>query len=352
MDKKNTYIVIFLADIAESPKSTAKAELSRTVSKYIDDGLLTAIEAYSEFYPPLNNIKKKYGDSDTRRTWRSKENVDAAFVMCYCKDLSQYYIHLEDDMISSPSFFPKLENFIETQSVKPWLMIDAAIKCSKAKVFPTEHVENFASYIYVLYDESPIDWLMNGWRKLKGHGEIRSPSASLFQHIGDQSSLAEKGFSENLQREPFFDQYDQKYRGRNPPASVISSMSSNEGKPQDAYEKGIGYFWAINPRKDDYVLIKFNAPTVVRKVFIDTGSYHSRQDVLRSGDLEASFESTAGEVKPSNISNHCGEFKFLGAFNKGKVESSVGESRSVICLRITVLQNQREWLYIREIDVW
>ena len=272
--------------------------------------------------------------------------------MCYCKDISQYYIHLEDDMISSPSFFPKLENFIETQSVKPWLMIDAAIKCSKAKVFPTEHVENFASYIYVLYDESPIDWLMNGWRKLKGHGELHSPSASLFQHIGDQSSLNENGLSGKLQREPFFDQYDQKYRGRNPPASVTSSMSSYEGKPQDAYEKGSGYFWAINPRKDDYVLIKFNAPTVVKKVFIDTGSSHAWQDVLRSGDLEASFESTAGEVKPSNISNQCGEFKFLGAFNEGKVESNVGDSRSVICLRITVLQNQGEWLYIREIDVW
>ena len=352
MDKKNTYIVIFLADIEESPKSTAKAELSRMFRKYIDGGLLTVIEAYPEFYPTLNNIKKKYGDSDSRRTWRSKENVDATFVMCYCKDLSQYYIHLEDDMISSPSFFPKLQNFIVTQSVQPWLMIDAAIKCSKAKVFPSEHVENFASYIYVLFDEMPIDWLMNGWRNLKGHGKIRSPPASLFQHIGDQSSLEEKGLSGKLQREPFFDQYDQKYRGRNPPASVSSSMSSNQGKPQDAYEKGSGYFWANNVRKDDYVLIKFNTPTVVRKVFIDTGSYHARHDVLRSGDLEASFESTAGEVKPFNTSIQCGEFKSLGAFNKGKVESSVDESRRVICLRITVLKDQREWLYIREIDVW
>ena len=354
VDKKDISIVVFLADIDESPKSTAKAELTQNVRKYIDEGLLTVIEAYPEFYPPLNNIKEKYGDSDSRRTWRSKENVDATFVMCYCKDLSQYYIHLEDDVISSPSFFPKLQGFIKAQSVKPWLMLDLTIQGSKAKAYQSNNLANIASYFYLMFDEMPIDWLMDYWRKIKDEheGSPRLPPASLFQHIGDQSSLKEKGLSGREQREPFFDQYDQKYRGRNPPASVTSSMSSNQGKPQDAYEKGSGYFWANSPRKDDFVLIKFNAPTVVRKVFIDTGSYHAWHDVLRSGDLEASFESTAWEVKPFNTSNQCGEFKSLGAFNKGKVESSVEESRRVTCLRITVLQDQMEWLYIREIDVW
>lgn len=133
VDKKDISIVVFLADSNESPKSTAKAELTQNFRKYIDEGLLTVIEAYPEFYPPLNNIKEKYGDSDSRRKWRSKENLDATFVMCYCKDLSQYYIHLEDDVISSPSFFPKLQGFIKTQSVKPWLMLDLTIQGSKQK---------------------------------------------------------------------------------------------------------------------------------------------------------------------------------------------------------------------------
>ena len=61
---------------------------------------------YKDYYPSLNNMKKRFGDSDDRRFWRSKQNVYNPSVMCYCKDLSQYYIHLEDNVTSSPSFFP------------------------------------------------------------------------------------------------------------------------------------------------------------------------------------------------------------------------------------------------------
>ena len=349
VDKKDISIVVFLADINESPKSTAKAELTQTFRKYIDEGLLTVIEAYPEFYPPLNNIKEKYGDSDSRRTWRSKENVDATFVMCYCKDLSQYYIHLEDDVISSPSFFPKLQGFIKTQSVKPWLLLDLTIQGSKAKAYQSNDLANIASYFYLMFDEMPIDWLMDYWRKIKdeNQGSLRLPPASLFQHIGDQSSLKEKGLSGREQKEPFFDQYDQKYRGRNPPAIVTSSMSSNRGKPRDAYEKGSGYFLASHQTKGNYVLIKFNAPIAVRKVFVDTGSYEASDSLLHYGVLQASFVSTKGEA------NTCQRFKTLTEFRGGKADISLNQSSGrVKCLKILVKQNYSEDIYLREIDVW
>ena len=107
-DKNCAFVVIFLADIEESPKSRTKKETLRMFEKYINRGLLIVIEAISDLYPALENIKLKYGKTDSGRTWRSKENVDAAFVMCFCKDISEYYIHLEDDVISSPTFLPKL----------------------------------------------------------------------------------------------------------------------------------------------------------------------------------------------------------------------------------------------------
>ena len=43
MDKKDTYIVVFLADLHDPPKTTAKEELSKSFGKYIDEGLLTVI---------------------------------------------------------------------------------------------------------------------------------------------------------------------------------------------------------------------------------------------------------------------------------------------------------------------
>ena len=352
MDKKDTYIVIFLADLHEPPKTTAKAGLSKPFSTYIDEGLLTVIETYPEYYPTLTNIKKKYGDSNSRRTWRSKENVDATFVMCYCKESSQYYIHLEDDVISSPSFFPKLQDFINTQNVKPWAMLDLTIKGSKARVFHTSDLGNIASYFYLMYDEMPIDWLMSLWRRVKDENpkSILCPS-SLFNHIGDRSSLQENGLSGLKQKEPFFDQYDQKYKGLNPPATVTSSMFPHQGKPQDAYDKGSGFFWAQNPTKDDYVLIKFNTPTAVQEVFVDTGSHQAKGDLLNYGVLQASFEAAEGHPQLQS-NNSCGNFETLGSFDSGKAKISTDKSKSVNCLRILVTEEQSTGIYLREIDVW
>ena len=346
---KNTYIVIFLADLHEPPRFRAKAEILKSFGKYIDQGFVTVIEAYPGYYPPLTNLKKKYGDSNTRITWRSKENVDTSFVMCYCKDLSQYYIHLEDDVISSPSFFPKLQDFINAQGSTFWPMLDVAVQGSVAKVYRSQQLGNIASYFYLMYDEMPIDWLMDYWREIKALStekkkEMVFPPASLFQHMGDRSSLKEKGMTVLRQREPFFDEYDQKYMGRNPPATVNSSLASYRGQPQDAYNKGSGFFWARDVGQDGYVLIKFNQPTSVKEVFVETACHQAKNDWLRSADLQASFEPVEGDS--------CGDFQTLGSFSNGKANISLDKSKKVTCLRILVTTAQTEWVYFREIDVW
>ena len=115
--------------------------------------------------------------------------------MCFCKDISEYYIHLEDDVISSHSFVPKLQAFINGQPTATWLLLDVTVQGSKAKVYHSRDLSNIASYFYLMYDEMPIDWLMDYWRKIKSQdrrAEKLNPPASLFQHIGDISSLKRK----------------------------------------------------------------------------------------------------------------------------------------------------------------
>ena len=196
-DEKTPIIVIFLADIEESPKSRTKKEIARMFAERINKGLLIVIEATSDFYPALENVKPKYGDTDSRRTWRSKENVDATFVMCFCKDISEYYIHLEDDVISAPSFVPKLQAFINGQPIATWLLLDVTVQGSKAKVYHSRDLSNIASYFYLMYDEMPIDWLMDYWREIKSQDrrvEKLTPPVSLFQHIGDISCLKKRDY--------------------------------------------------------------------------------------------------------------------------------------------------------------
>ena len=356
LEKKDIYVVILLADLQKPAKSTMRRELFQTFDKYIEQGFLIVIEAYPEYYRDLNNIKEKYGDSAERRAWRSKENVDNSFLMCYCKDFSHYYIHLEDDVKSSPSFFSKLQDYI-TETNTDWPSLNVAVKGSVAKVYHSHDLENMASYFYLMYDEMPIDWLMFQWTKMKfpnvAYRENKEPFlSSLFEHIGIQSSLAEKKMHNSNDLEPFFDQYDQKYKGLNPPATVTSSLASFQGDPQDAYDKGSGYFWSRYCQKNDYVLVKFNVATVVQKVFVDTGAYKASKLLLYFGVLQASFQSAEDSDTQTSGNESCGKFEIIGFFNNGQAKAFLDESRKVMCLKILIEQNQRQGIFLREIDVW
>ena len=349
-EKKEVFMVILLADFDEAHKHTALMEPSDGFNKYVDQGLFHVIYAPLEYYPPLSNLKTKFGDSQQRTYWRSKQVVDFGFLMCYCKDLSQYYLHLEDDLIPSPSFYPKLKDFISQKNHLP--ILDVAFSGYTAKVFHSSDLESIATYFYLLYNENPVDWLRHHWRQVKEDDNFVLPPASLFQHVGDNSSFIENDDSYKS-KEEFFDEFDHKYKGLNPSAIVSSSMqySYDETKPEHAYNKGNGYFWAMFVKRDDFITIKFTAATTVREVFVDTGSYVATQDLLKSGVLQASFLNNSNKMETNDPTN-CKDFETVGDFKDGRVKVSLDGSRKLFCLRILVTKDQDEWLFVREIDVW
>ena len=350
-DGKDVYMVIFMADFDETLKYAALTELSNGFKKHVDQGLLHLIFAPRGFYPPLSNMKTKFGDSQQRIAWRSKLVIDFAFLMYYCKDLSRYYLHLEDDLVPTPSLYPKLKNFITSQK-KPWLILDAALMGHTAKIYHSSDLENVATYLHLMYNEMPVDRLVSTWRRIKSDGNFMSPPASFFQHIGDNSSFIENKDSFKS-KETFFDEYDHKYKGLNPPATINSSMhnSYDGAKPEYAYNKGSGYFWVREVKKGDFIVIEFSSVTTVRAVFVDTGSNFAPTDQLKSGVLQASFQGDGNETQVNDSSN-CRHFETIGDFKNGRVKVSLHENRKLFCLRILVRRDQAEWLFVREIDVW
>ena len=354
-DRREIFIVIFLADLDEAPKSSALTAISNRFEKYINQGLIRVIVAPKEYYPPLWNVKEKFGDKPQRIFWRSKQNIDFAFLMCYCHRLSQYYLHLEDDVLPAPSFYPKLRDFIS--SVKtPWPILDASYMGHVAKVYHGNDLENLATYLYLMYDEMPVDWLIIHWRQIKYDRpfvqEFIFPPASLFQHVGSHSSFAEnKGRDTEKSREIYFDQFDVKYNGLNPSAIVSSQMTSNRGHPQDVYNKGYGYFWTKELKKGDFIIVEFTTAVTIRKVFVDTGSYIAPKDQLQSAVLQASFGNRIDEQQTNGAKN-CKGFETVGDFKKGKVDVTFDGGKNAICLRVLVMKPQANWVFFREIDVW
>ena len=71
------------------------------------------IVAQQSFYPSFKNLKQNFGDSEDRILWRAKQVVDYAFLFSYSHDLSEYYLQLEDDVISSPEFVKSIQGFLE-----------------------------------------------------------------------------------------------------------------------------------------------------------------------------------------------------------------------------------------------
>ena len=353
-DRAQTFIVVFLADFNEAMKRATAKTLSKLFPREIKENLLHVIEAFPQYYPQLSRLKLKFGDSQDRTMWRSKQNIDFAFLMCYCQGLSTYYLHLEDDVIPSPSVFPKLHDFVSSQ-VKPWPILDVSALGHVAKMYHSTDLGNIASFLYLLYDEMPVDLLIGYWRAIKepANAGIIAPAASLFQHKGLRSSLKEKEWLLNQSYDRYFDLYDYKYKGLNPPAKVWSSITPGIGLPQDAYRSGIKYFWGKQIKVNDSVIVKFHSVVNVKQVFVDTGSNIASRDWLKSGVFQASFVSRNydAQLHGTNLSS-CGQFKTIAPFEQGRVNITFDNFKETACLRILVTQNQTEWLFLREIDVW
>ena len=274
--------------------------------------------------------------------------------MCYCKELSTYYLHLEDDVIASPSVFPKLHDFISSRE-KPWPLLDVSAMGHVAKVYHSQDLGSIASYLYLLYDEMPVDWLIAYWRLIKdnsGGEQVIVPPASLFDHKGVRSSLREKELVYKSY-DRYFDIYDHKYKGLNPLAVVLSSISPSRGLPQDAYRSGNNYFWGKQIKSNDSVIVKFDTAVQVKQVFVDTGSNLATRDWLKSGVLQASFLSSDHKARPHRTnSSSCGDFQTITAFKQGRANITYENFKDTVCLRILVTGSQTEWLFLREIDVW
>ncbi|KAL9964416.1 hypothetical protein ACROYT_G028057 [Oculina patagonica] len=346
VDKTQTFIVVFLADLNEALKYAAAKDLARNFRKEIEENLLHVIEAFPQYYPQLSKLKLKFGDSEDRTKWRSKQNIDFAFLMCYCQDLSDYYLHLEDDIIASPSVFPKLHDFISSQE-KPWPILDVSALGHVAKVYHSKDLGNIASYFYLMYDEMPVDLLIGHWREIKNPANVQfiGPAASLFQHEGIRSSLKEKEWLLNQSYDRYFDLYDHKYKGLNPPASVLSSIPSSKGNPQDAYRSGIEYFWGKQIKVNDSVTVKFHSVVNIKQVFVDTGSNLAVKDWLNSGVLQASFLSRNNKMNAQmhgTDTSSCGHFETIAPFEQGRANITFDKfKKTCVCVLQVTKENTK-----------
>ncbi|XP_061164238.1 alpha-1,3-mannosyl-glycoprotein 4-beta-N-acetylglucosaminyltransferase C-like [Saccostrea echinata] len=341
-------IVVCICDTRKACRENIKTNLTRMFLPHVKRGLITMIETPEDLYAPLTHLKATFNDSETRVRWRSKQNLDYSFLMQHCANRSQYYLHLEDDVITVPKFISKIKEYMHKS--KYWTMLEFSSQGFIGKLFKANDLGKLACLLRTFYNEQPCDYLIFYFLKLMLQGSrfIRIPS--LFQHRGYFSSMP------NLVRNStvsysHFPSFKKRYHGDNPEADIFTSLSAwMSFKPEFAYSTSDNeMFWSTTPRIGDHYTIVFKSPQSLARVVVLTGKSIQKADYLHSGILE--FGTNVKSISKKNVA--CSNLSFVGNFIQGKINVDVSNSKQPTkCLKITVTKGQATWLIIREIAVY
>ncbi len=380
-DRDDINIVILLADLLPVNRMFIKQYIQATYSQFLATGFVQVIEIPPGAYPPLVGLKRNFGDSDIRVTWRSKQAIDFSFLFYYSRNISDYYIQLEDDVVAAPAYFLKTKRFIEHQQ-KPWAVIKLCELGFIGKLFQNIHLEKLAMFFYVFYADQPVDWLYEHFAELvSGSRNIPKIKPSLFQHIGDRSSLSIKpvvpvrdtSFFGDIQKRRtkiVYGNYPNTkhpigYRslaltkdtiefGYNPPAILFTDIEpyGDLYKPVEAYHKSDSYFWGMSIHKGQKYSINLLRSHVFDRIVVQTGNEQHSNDYLRNGTVYVCPQLHAKVDKECSCGWH---FVNVANFVQGKVD--VGNLTEKVhfkirCVGLDVTSDQQEWLIIDNIFLY
>ncbi|XP_068275342.1 alpha-1,6-mannosyl-glycoprotein 4-beta-N-acetylglucosaminyltransferase-like [Nyctibius grandis] len=338
-------VVVHLADADPGWNVRVAVDIARKFAHHILLGRLLLIHAPHEFYPTLEGLKRNYNDPEERVRFRSKQNVDYAFLLAFAANLSSYYLMIEDDVWSAKSFLTAIRKALASREGSNWATLEFSKLGYIGKLYHSSDLPRLARFLLLFYQEMPCDWLLVHFRLLLTQKDVIRFKPSLFQHMGLYSSF--QGTVNRLEDDEF--QADALDLPDNPPAALFTSMATFENyEPLKAYSTAEGYFWGKNPAAGSIFCVVFQQPARVTRVRVRTGSEERRGDILHAGVLEL------GRRRRAN-GRDCSAYTTVGTFEKGTFEGrglERGVPGPVECVRIRVTRDQSEWLIIQSIDVW
>ncbi|XP_055893506.1 alpha-1,3-mannosyl-glycoprotein 4-beta-N-acetylglucosaminyltransferase B-like [Biomphalaria glabrata] len=372
---KDCLIVVF---IAEPWDTKYPAEVIATIQEKfqssLDSGLLEVIVPPAGFYPDLNNLKETFGDPKERVKWRTKQNLDYAFLMLYARPKAVYYVQMEDDVVAKPGYLTIMKTFA-IQQKEEWIMLEFSVLGFIGKMFKSSDVPMIVEFFLMFHADKPIDWLMDHflWVKVCNpekdakhcqrmiQSVRRRFKPSLFQHIGVESSL--RGKVQKLKDRDFGKAG--LYRAHvNPAVQLASSLKTYQKFTLSKAYVGETFFWASNPSKGDLIDFKYTPPIHVEMYLFRSGNMDHPGDVFHNTTIEIltpeevsdtvrqRIISRAG-LSQAEIQNTSNGFIPIGKFNddglaQGEVPDEVG---LVDTIRIHVHEPSDAWVILSEIMI-
>ncbi|XP_039300540.1 alpha-1,3-mannosyl-glycoprotein 4-beta-N-acetylglucosaminyltransferase B-like [Nilaparvata lugens] len=364
VEKDNTIIIVLIAETNEDYILQITNSIQHDFQPHLDSGLIEVIVPAASFYPDLSKIKTNYLNEPTDRFyWRTKQNLDFAYLMMYSHTKSKYYVQLEDDILAIPNFATIMVKAAheETATKESWVVIDFCNLGFIGKLFKSVDLPQFAQFLLMFHTAKPVDWLLHYFistlvchlekdhiscNKAKSQVWIHKPP--LFQHVGTQSSL--KGKVQNL-KDSEFGKVALYFPHQNPDASVYSEAIGYKRHTLQQVYTGKNFFWSLQSQYMDHMWFVFKEPLIIKRY------------LFRSGNAEHPsyiFCNTSVEVLPKNplpeserLPRTDDGYIVVGAFNsKGVAEGTLGRRYGLIReLRLTIYGDYDHVVILSEIHI-
>ena len=166
-DVKDTLIVVFVGETDPDFVLAVYKSIKADFEAQLESGILEVISPPAEFYPNWTSLKQTLGDPMERVQWRSKHNLDLAFLMMYIQGRGIFNVILEDDIITKPNFVAIMREFALEKNAEPWLVIDFSELGFIGKMFSTSSMPSFIQFLLNFYNDKPNDWLLDDFIRTK-----------------------------------------------------------------------------------------------------------------------------------------------------------------------------------------
>ncbi|GMS86414.1 hypothetical protein PENTCL1PPCAC_8589, partial [Pristionchus entomophagus] len=202
-DLENMRIIIMIADLEGASSDFVQNTLASLILNFKDHfstGLLEVIVPPAAWYPDLKAVPSTLHDPADRMYWRTKQNLDYAYLMIYAARMGDLYLQLEDDIEAAVDY---TGDIFKSAARSDWFILELSTLGYIGKLMRSRDVLPLAVYILLNYQFKPVDWLLDDYctNRYCGHGmewkacvkEIDKHrvklGAGLFQHVGYYSSF-------------------------------------------------------------------------------------------------------------------------------------------------------------------
>ncbi|XP_046468429.1 alpha-1,3-mannosyl-glycoprotein 4-beta-N-acetylglucosaminyltransferase B [Neodiprion pinetum] len=360
-----TIIVVFVAETDLEYVAYVAKQIEVQFPEECEVGLIEVISPSTHYYPDLSKLRDTLGDNHQRVVWRTKQNLDFAFLMSYARNKGTFYVQLEDDILAKKSFITTMKSYAlrKISSREEWFVLDFCQLGFIGKMFKCVDLPWLVQFILMFHNDKPVDWLLDHLVSTKvcnldkdsKHCKMAKAELwlhykpSLFQHIGTHSSL--KGKVQKL-KDNQFGKITLFYGHINPDATVETQIKPYKQYTLQKAYKGESFFWGLLPQPGDHLRFKFIDPIFIKKYLFRSGNAEHPLDRFYNTTVEvlpADFVSINRSANNVTEDGYIiiGKFDTLGVA-EGTVDSGLGK---IAVLRLTVHSESDNWAILSEIHI-